>query len=295
MQVQTPKRPSSGPRKTTAPSLHSGCLTTELTSAVQTVSLTAIRNRNAVLVDATLDWGAPLNFDIDEDYSSRLQQAMRSGSTKLARLLIEGGAAVDETDEFKLKPLHHAICYNHFEMLDLLLSLGVDPIVHQSGLTLLHFAAAVGRLDVVKRLYEIETVKSQVYKEVGNGVTVLMYAAFHWRLGVVKSLLEYGGWAEFVNARDANGNTALKYADQEVDMESWMRGVVGTPDFEYQVNYDIITAYEEREAYAVEELLKQYGAEYESVFGPCCRSNSITSSTKSRPECLSVPQGDLFR
>ncbi|KAJ3116971.1 hypothetical protein HDU96_008261 [Phlyctochytrium bullatum] len=201
------------------------------------------------------------NVVLDEEDAEMANYRGVSRNVGTARVLVEHGAAIDETDEYGLRPIHYTILYFDLETFELLLSAGADPIaqdVHKPGFTLLHFAAAGGRLPMVEQLYEIEAVKSQVYKEVGNGVTVMMYAAFHWRLEVVEWLLEHGGWAEFVNARDAKGRTALTYATLEVDRDedNWM---VGTPEVYY---HGVTDEYDKDYPKHVEELLKRYGAEH---------------------------------
>ncbi|KAJ3117005.1 hypothetical protein HDU96_008176 [Phlyctochytrium bullatum] len=195
--------------------------------------------------------------------------ASNRGSTRnsgMARLLIEHGAAIDDTEECYFRPLHYAIYLDDFETFELLLLAGADPIsqgVHARGFTVLHFAVGAGRLEMVKHLYSIEAVKSQVFKEVGHGVTLLMYAAFHYRLEVVEWLLKHGGWAAFASATDADGKTALQYTKHEANMKTWCTGIMPFRDGRHA---KITTEYETDEhsgrllAEAVIALLLQHGA-----------------------------------
>ncbi|KAJ3101825.1 hypothetical protein HDU96_009852, partial [Phlyctochytrium bullatum] len=168
----------------------------------------AVFKRNVALAEALLAKGSPVNVKFErelehddeqrQDCNTLLHLAVCSQNRDMVRLLIANGAAIDEADEWDLRPLHYAVCYNDHEIFDLLLSSGADPFAPGSQkprLPVLHFAGAAGRLNMVQHLYAMDAVTSRVFEGARNGTTLLMYTAFHFRVEVVRWLLEHGGWA----------------------------------------------------------------------------------------------------
>ncbi|KAJ3118452.1 hypothetical protein HDU96_001619 [Phlyctochytrium bullatum] len=221
----------------------------------------AVSKENTVLAEVALVRGAKVNREFDSDDKDRrtyLHEAVIAKNAELARLLMAHGASIDESDFWCLRPLHYTVCFNDLELFDLLLSFGADPITgDEHELTVLHRAVGADRLDIVKRLYAIDAVRSRI--------TVLMYAAFHWRLEVMEWLLEYGGWAEFINAKDAEGRTTLKYFKRsDYDSLELLRWISYMPEEVCDAaDAGEISRYGEEDCLyeEVEELLKRYGAE----------------------------------
>ena len=68
------------------------------------------------------------NIDSKDDFGiTPLNQAARSNSLDVARLLIEHGANIDLKDDFGFTPLHTAAKENSIDFARLMIKLGANP------------------------------------------------------------------------------------------------------------------------------------------------------------------------
>ncbi|XP_035679062.1 malignant fibrous histiocytoma-amplified sequence 1 homolog [Branchiostoma floridae] len=107
-------------------------------------------------------------------------------------LLINAGAQVDSEDEVGCSPLHRAVWYNKFDVVQALLSkYGADKNKQNwEGYTPLHLAAKAGHLEILNLLLKTG-VNLDVVDKVG--MTATDHAKERHHLDVVKVLEEYGG------------------------------------------------------------------------------------------------------
>jgi ankyrin repeat protein len=91
----------------------------------------------------------------DNVHYTPLMFAAAKNDVDLVRVLLEGGASVESTNDYQWTPLHVAAFYGHLEVCRLLLDWGakVDSL-DVSEETPLHHAAMTGHLSVVKLLVE---------------------------------------------------------------------------------------------------------------------------------------------
>jgi ankyrin repeat protein len=173
--------------------------------------------------------------------STLLTIAARNGNLKLARMLLNGGADVNATDDWDDAPLHHAVRINDERMIGLLLShkagirqrgkdkktplmlacegghmgraqtlwqdLTTQDLEHEDklGMTALHYAAASGHDEVVSFLLRVG---AQPNSKNHSDETPLMLAIDKGHVGVVKALLERMN-GRGLDGKDKHGNTLM--------------------------------------------------------------------------------------
>ena len=112
-------------------------------------------------------------------------------------------------EEMPSTPVHHAIVSGDLEQVKIMIKEGINPLdTDINDNTLLHFAAEVGSLDVLK--YLIEDVSCNPSEKGWDGTTVLHAAAVKGKLAVVNYLLEDHNME--VTVEDDNGNYPLTHA-----------------------------------------------------------------------------------
>jgi len=137
-----------------------------------------------------------------------LHYAVASGKLNTIQwLLKEGGAKIDEKDEFGLTALSCAASKGHLEVVKWLLKEGGAKIDEKTrrGLTILLCAASKGHLEVVKWL--LKEGGAKIDEKDIEGYTALLSAAMNGKLEVVQWLLEHGA---SLQERTKQGKTAVE-------------------------------------------------------------------------------------
>lgn len=162
-----------------------------------------------------------LHLDIHSESLKRaagdaMEHAALRGQTEIARLLIQGGLAVNRRTAAGSTYLSDAALKGKKEFVQLLLDHGAEVNAeNQTGGTALHDAALGGNPEVVKLLVDHGARINVQDKEAG--ATPLMMAASLGRSAAVAILLEYGA---NVNLKDRFGRTALDRARQINDQKT---------------------------------------------------------------------------
>ena len=149
----------------------------------------------------------------DNEESTALHKASKSGCLPLVGKLIEVGANINAKEEDGWTPLHWAANSGHFDVVCLLMDKGAD--VHASeedGETPLHRAACGGHEDVVREV--LNRVGQPMWDEIlahtdDTGKTVLHKAANAGSRQVTKLMLDRGAVCDAV---DNYGHTPLQLA-----------------------------------------------------------------------------------
>jgi ankyrin repeat protein len=142
-----------------------------------------------------------------EDEKPVLSVAAQSGSLRVLKVLLDGGANVKLDNKKGWTAAHQASYFGHAECLRILLAAGADKEANnERGFTPLHFAAQEGRAEVVEVLL---SAGCAVDARNNAQVTPLHSAAKNGHLPVVQQLLARGASP---NAADVIGNTPLMSA-----------------------------------------------------------------------------------
>lgn len=142
----------------------------------------------------------------------------KRGDTEAIKPIVGGAfssTALNETDSRGRTPLMLACIYGKFEVMEELLTAGVDVSARDDiGKTVLFYAVAEGDLKAIQKLIDagcnIRDIDS-------NGRTPLMQACIFGNIQAIKVLLEAG--AKPTN-RDLWGKTSLMYATAKGDLET---------------------------------------------------------------------------
>ena len=154
---------------------------------------------------------------LDKQKDPALFEAVRAGDLKTVEAELQNGAPADITNHFDQTALEWAVCYDHFDMVDLLLRHGAN-INHQhsyNGEHIIHTLASrkgvpgVQAAGLIKQLVQRGANPNLVMHD---GATPLMVAA---REGVTTPNMEVLlQLTTDINARDKQGLTALDLARQ---------------------------------------------------------------------------------
>jgi ankyrin repeat protein len=145
------------------------------------------------------------------DMLRALHFAAANGHDEVVKLLLQHGADATITDVLDMTPLSWACQGGHLGVAQLLLehqglqALGMTPI---TGATPLHYAARVGREDVVKFLLGKG---AHANSQRADGWTPFMEASSKGHVGVARMLLEHMGGQD-VDTLNSCGQTALHWA-----------------------------------------------------------------------------------
>ena len=162
----------------------------------------AVDNANAVR--SQIERGLDPNVQ-DEKKQTALVLALRDGSPKAARVLIESRKTdVNATNGSDESPLMMAALRGQQEFVDLLLRR--DAAVNKTGWAPLHYAATTGQIAIMKQLLERHAF---IDAQSPNGTTPLMMAAMYGTTDAVKLLLAEGADTAMKNEQ---GMTALDFA-----------------------------------------------------------------------------------
>jgi ankyrin repeat protein len=142
-------------------------------------------------------------------YSDDIHNAAARGDFDKVKALSNGSSFIAlSKDNNGLTPLHYAAVIGRKDMVEWLLSHKADVNAKDNNdLTPLHYAAAIG-LKAVPELLLAH--KADVNAKDYNGLTPLHYAANFGRQDVPELLLAYKA---DINAKDHNGLTPLDYAE----------------------------------------------------------------------------------
>jgi len=153
------------------------------------------------VADILLRRGAdPNSADVNDE--TALQRACEHGHADVAELLLDWRAHINWLGLFRMSPLHYA--GTNVAVLETLLNRGANiEIVDHNGLTVLHWAAKQGEVDLATLLLDCG---ANVDARDHDGLAPLRYAA---DVVIVDLLLRHGA---DVDARDRWGRTALWHA-----------------------------------------------------------------------------------
>ena len=128
--------------------------------------------------------------DINASYETPLHLACALGHKPIVHLLVTNGADMYKRDCYNNAPIHRAVAKGHVEVANILItSFSCDPkgLSGYQGRTLLHFASAVGNIELITTSieeYEISPLASDAI-----GKTPLHIAASHGQEEVVSLLI----------------------------------------------------------------------------------------------------------
>ncbi len=207
--------------------------------------LLAVRKNYTGIVKALIEAGATVNCK-DKYGRTPLHCAADYGHIETAKMLIEAGAKVNAKDKDGCTPLYWAVLHGDTKMAKVLIDTGADintksrlgntplnmtryarPFIHPKDLAKctqllrkhgakksleidypLHYAAQIGRVDIVRTLVESGTNVNTKIKSGSHldGQTPLHKAAWYGQIQVAKVLLAVGAK---VNAKDKDGRMPL--------------------------------------------------------------------------------------
>jgi ankyrin repeat protein len=136
--------------------------------------------------------------------------AYYNGNLDLAKLLLDAGANPNVLDKRKKTPLDYAVSRKNDELVELLLAKGARTGKELRAETDVHYAAANGYADAVKRFIENG---GDVNAGDKGGYTALQYAAYNGYIEVVRVLVE--NKADVNVSANKRKKSALHYAAQK--------------------------------------------------------------------------------
>jgi len=190
--------------------------------------------------------------------------AYYSGNLDLAKALLAAAAPVNVLDKRKKTPLDYAVSRKNDELVELLLAKGARTGKELRAETDVHYAAANGYADAVKRFIENGGDENGGDK---GGYTALQYAAYNGYIEVVRVLVE--SKADVNAAANKPKKSALHYAAQkgrkEIALLLLDKGAdVNALDKAGRTALDIALRYRRTET---GELLRQRGGKLGSELG----------------------------
>ncbi|XP_042361228.1 LOW QUALITY PROTEIN: protein TANC2-like [Plectropomus leopardus] len=143
-----------------------------------------------------------------------LTAAAGSGRLSVCRLLLDQGAAAEQSNRRSVAPLFSAVRRGHWQVVELLLSHGVEVnVVDQQGRTALMTAASEGHVTVAQLLLDHGASLDQTDRE---GLTALSWACLKGQLPLVRELVQRGAATSHA---DRSGRTPLDLAAFRGDPE----------------------------------------------------------------------------
>ena len=136
--------------------------------------------------------------------------AYYNGNLELAKALLDAGAPVNVLDKRRKTPLDYAVSRRNDALVELLLAKGARTGKELRAETDIHYAAANGYADAVKRFIENG---GDVNGGDKGGYTALQYAAYNGYIEVVRVLVE--SKADVNAAANKPKKSALHYAAQK--------------------------------------------------------------------------------
>ena len=136
--------------------------------------------------------------------------AYYNGNLDFAKLLLDAGAPVNVLDKRRKTPLDYAVSRRNDALVELLLAKGAHTGKELRAETDIHYAAANGYADAVKRFIENGGDENGGDK---GGYTALQYAAYNGYIEVVRVLVE--SKADVNAAANKPKKSALHYAAQK--------------------------------------------------------------------------------
>ncbi|MDA7417959.1 ankyrin repeat domain-containing protein [Xenophilus arseniciresistens] len=164
----------------------------------------AVAADNPYAVRSQIERGMDPNT-LDDKKQTALVIALREGSPKVARALIEiKKTDVNATNGSDESPLMMAALRGQQEFVDLLLKR--DAAVNKTGWAPLHYAATAGQVGIMKQLLDQHAF---IDAQSPNGTTPLMMAAMYGSADAVKLLLAEGA---DIMMKNEQGLSALDFA-----------------------------------------------------------------------------------
>ena len=165
-----------------------GAINLESPAAVNWVEY-AINRRHSETI-STLFGVFAENSDVSSLQHQVLMEAISHDDQLLAAALSHQTSVFTLKDEDQKSPLHEAVARSRYEIVDLFLSRGADPLLgDQSGNTALHLAAISGDVRIVQRL--LSGINDVDHRSL-NGQTALFLAVEKMNNVVVQELLTAG-------------------------------------------------------------------------------------------------------
>ena len=128
--------------------------------------------------------------DINVSYETPLHLACAFGYEPIVHLLVTNGADMYKRDCYNNAPIHRAVAKGHVEIANLLIAtFSCDPkvLTGYQGRTLLHFASAVGNIELITTIIEVYEISPLATDAIGQ--TPLHVAACHGQEEVVSLLI----------------------------------------------------------------------------------------------------------
>jgi ankyrin repeat protein len=178
----------------------------------------ALEEKDLGVLTALLEMGGEANLKIKERLNiPLLLRAVELGDLACVHVLICSDANVNCVDSFGVSALMIAGARNNWELVNYLMSVGVNPRIQipKNGTTALHAMAKEGSVEAVKALCLSRDLKLLEIQDDEEKMTPLMVAAKFKAVAVVKcitALMERCGVEKIVNIIDAHGGTALHWA-----------------------------------------------------------------------------------
>jgi ankyrin repeat protein len=163
------------------------------------------------IIELLLDKGAQISCR-DIDGMTPLHFACENNHVQIAIVLTRGGADTSLRNKVGLTALHY-ICMNGLLSLTVLIRDYMINVSTSAGLTLLHCAADMGHVDMVRYLVEHE---AQIMPRDDDGMTPLHLACLGGHLDCVQYLVEEGS---YWNTRDDEGMSPFLMAAKEGNVE----------------------------------------------------------------------------
>lgn len=186
------------------------------------------------LVDINKDIIGVSILDIrDKNYNIPLHYAITFNNYEIVDLLLKSGSNPNQQDKYGNNSLHLAIYNRNQKIIEKVIEYIVDVNSKTYiGESVLHIASNLQLVDVVKYLLNIKELDVNV-QDYEHEITALHYAINLGNREVVKILLNKGANP---NIQDAYGNTALHYSASEENFEFFNEIIKSS---QYKINYNL--------------------------------------------------------